>query len=45
MDRQKRLFEIVLSNLEDQGDLTNQVLQVTLFIDGTVELSRYTMPT
>jgi hypothetical protein len=44
LERQKRLFEVVLSNLEEQGDLTNQVLQVILFIDGTMELSRYAMP-
>jgi len=44
LQSQKRLFDLVLSNLEDEGVLTNQVLQVTLFLDGSVELIRYSMP-
>ncbi|WP_263353387.1 DUF5615 family PIN-like protein [Acidicapsa acidisoli] len=44
LDRQKRLFVLILSDIEKHGDLTNQVLQVTLTPDGAVELSRYSMP-
>ena len=39
MERQKRLFDLFLSNLTDKGDLTNQVLEVVLSADGSVELS------
>jgi hypothetical protein len=42
--RQKRLFDLILSNLMDEGDLTNQVLEVVLSADGSVELSRYAIP-
>jgi hypothetical protein len=34
---------LILSNLQADGDLTNQVLQVTLLRSGAVELSRYEM--
>jgi len=44
LESQKRLFDLVLSNLEEGGTLTNQVLQVTLSPDGSVELARYGMP-
>ena len=44
LESQKRLFDLILSNLEEEGSLTNQVLQVTLLPDGLVELSRYGMP-
>ena len=44
LEIQKRLFDLVLSNLEEEGALTNQVLQVTLSPDGSVELARYGMP-
>ncbi|ADW70122.1 DUF5615 family PIN-like protein [Granulicella tundricola] len=44
MESQKRLFDLVLFNLEEHATLTNQVLQVTLSPDGSVELSRYGMP-
>jgi hypothetical protein len=44
LERQKRLFDLILSNLIDEGDLTNQVLEVVLSPDGSVELSRYAMP-
>jgi hypothetical protein len=44
MERQKRLFDLILSNLTDEGDLTNQVLEVVLSADGSAELSRYPMP-
>jgi hypothetical protein len=44
LETQKRLFDLVLSNLEEGGTLTNQVLQVTLSPDGSVELARYGMP-
>lgn len=45
LERQKRLFDLILSNLMEEGDLTNQVLEVMLSADGSVELSRYPMPT
>jgi hypothetical protein len=44
LERQKRLFDLILSNLMDEGDLTNQVLEVVLSADGSVELSRYAIP-
>ncbi len=44
LESQKRLFHLVLSNLEGEGALTNQVLQITLSPDGLVELARYGMP-
>jgi hypothetical protein len=44
MESQRRLFDLVLANIEDEGVLTNQVLQVTLSVDGSVELIRYAMP-
>ena len=44
LERQKRLFDLILSNLSEQGDLTNQVLEMVLSFDGSVELSRYGMP-
>lgn len=44
LERQKRLFELILSNLIEVGDLTNQVLEVVLSVDGSVALIRYSMP-
>jgi hypothetical protein len=44
LDRQKRLFDLILENLIEAGDLINQVLEVALFPDGVVHLNRYTMP-
>jgi hypothetical protein len=44
LELQKLLLDLILANLSEQGDLTNQVLQVTLFPDQMVELSRYSMP-
>jgi hypothetical protein len=44
LDRQRRLFDLILSNLEEFGYLTNQVLQVSLSSEGDVELNRYDMP-
>jgi Domain of unknown function (DUF5615) len=44
LQRQKRLFDLVLSDLIDQGDLMNQVLEVILSTDGSVELNRFAMP-
>ena len=37
------LFALILSNLEEHGDLTNQILRVTLSTDGPVVLIRYAM--
>jgi hypothetical protein len=45
LERQKRIFDLILSNLMEEGDLTNQVLDVVLSADGSVELSRNRMPT
>ena len=44
LERQKRLFDLILTNLEEEGDLTNQVLDVILSADGSLELSRHAMP-
>ncbi len=44
LERQKRLFDLILSNLIEEGDLTNQVLEVALSADGSVELIRFKMP-
>ena len=44
LGRQKRLFDLILSNLIEEGDLTNQVLEVVLSTDGSVELIRFKMP-
>jgi hypothetical protein len=44
LKRQERLLDLILANLQEEGDLTNQVLQVVLSADGSVELSRYAMP-
>jgi hypothetical protein len=44
LERQKRLFDLILSNLIEEGDLTNQVLEVVFSTDGSVELSRFAMP-
>ena len=44
LERQKRLFDLILSHLTDAGNLTNQVLEVVLSADGSVELSRYAIP-
>jgi hypothetical protein len=44
LERQKRLFDLILSNLIEEGDLTNQVLEVVLSTDGSVELIRFKMP-
>jgi hypothetical protein len=34
----------LLSNLIEEGELTNQVLEVVLSTDGSVELIRFKMP-
>jgi hypothetical protein len=44
LERQKHLFQLILSNLQEHGDLTNQVLQVTLSPNRAVALIRYEMP-
>jgi hypothetical protein len=42
---QRRLFEEVLDELERSGDLTNQVLEITLDDDkAAIDLIRYEMP-
>jgi hypothetical protein len=45
LEWQKRLFDLILSNLMEEGDLPNQLLDVAPPGDGSVELSRYPMST
>ncbi len=45
LDWQRKLFEEVLDQLDSNGDLTNQVLEVTLDDDkAAINLIRYEMP-
>jgi len=44
LDRQRQLFRIVLDELRDNGDLTNQVLEVNLNKSGEIELRRRALP-
>jgi hypothetical protein len=45
LEWQRRLFEEALDELDGSGDLTNQVLEVTLDDDKTaIDLVRYEMP-
>ena len=44
LDRQKQLFNLVLDDLENKGDLTNQILEVNLHKSGDVELRRRSLP-
>jgi hypothetical protein len=45
LDWQRRLFGEVLDELDGSGDLTNQVLEVTLDDDkAAIDLIRYEMP-
>jgi hypothetical protein len=44
LERQKRLFDLILTNLIEEEDLTNHVLEALLSTDGSVELSRFAMP-
>jgi hypothetical protein len=45
LEWQRRLFEEVLDELDESGDLTNQVLEVTLDDDkAAIDLVRYEMP-
>jgi hypothetical protein len=41
---QRQLFALVLDELEKNGDLTNQVLEVRVWKDGRVELRRIALP-
>lgn len=43
LDEQRALFEIALDEVGD-GDLVNQVLEVTLEDDGAVQVLRYALP-
>lgn len=45
LDLQKRLFKLVLDDLERNGDLTNQVMEIDLNKNGEVELRRRSLPT
>ncbi len=44
LDIQRRLFDLILDDLEERGDLTNQVLEVALKKSGEVELRRIPLP-
>jgi hypothetical protein len=44
MALQRQLFEIILNDLEENGDLTNQVLEVVLDRSGKVQVTRREMP-
>ena len=41
---QRQIFGLILDDLVNQGDLTNQVLQVDIHKDGRVELLRFPLP-
>ncbi len=41
---QRKLFDLILDDLEEKGDLTNQVLEVDLHRNGIVELRRRLLP-
>jgi hypothetical protein len=45
LERQKRLFDLILSNLMEEGDLTNHVFDAMLSADGSGQLRRYPMST
>jgi len=42
--RQKYIFELILANLKEHGDLLNQVLQVTVSKNGELKIDRHEMP-
>lgn len=44
LDAQLELFETALAELAAEGDLLNQVLEVTLFDDETLHIRRYRLP-
>lgn len=45
LDLQLELFELVLDELDRDGDLINQVLEITLLeADGEIDLQRYRLP-
>ena len=41
---QRQIFGLILDDLVNQGDLTNQVLQVDIHKDGRVEFLRFPLP-
>lgn len=45
LDRQRQLFNLVLNELKNNGDLTNQLLEINLNKNGEVELRRRQLPT
>jgi hypothetical protein len=44
LERQRRVFALVLDDLEKNGDLTNQILEINLGKAGEVELIRRQLP-
>ncbi len=44
LSRQRQLFNLILDDMEKNGDLTNQVLEVDLNKSGEVELRRRALP-
>jgi hypothetical protein len=44
LDMQRRLFDLMLDDLDEKGDLTNQVLEVSLKKSGEVILRRTSLP-
>ena len=44
LNLQRQVFGLILDELEKNGDLTNQVLQVDVRKDGPVELERFALP-
>ena len=45
LDLQRQLFALILDELVKNGDLTNQLLEVSVKKDGRVELRRVDLPT
>ena len=44
LDLQRQLFDLILDDFEENGDLTNQVLEVDLKKNGEVQLRRIALP-
>lgn len=44
LNLQRQVFSLILDDFLDHGDLTNQILQVDVRKDGTIELLRIPLP-
>lgn len=44
LDLQRQLFDLILDDFEEKGDLLNQVLEVNLKKSGEVRLLRFALP-